>query len=195
MSRSVKALGVGDAAPSFETVALDATTIQVPTVGSWTLISFLRYASCPMCNLRVRELVLRTAELESHRVTWVAVFHSPPKRLKRHLHGDALRHVVADPRRALYELYSVGRSWWGMLATLLVPSFYSRFLRASALGYWGGAIDDSFHSMPADFLVSPDGLIRLAHYGRHIGDHSPVPSVVSAAQTPTSTVRDRSHDV
>jgi peroxiredoxin len=187
----VKALRFGDAAPSFETVALDGTTLRVPTAGSWILISFLRYASCPMCNLRVRELVLRTAELESHRITWVAVFHSPPKRLTRHLHGDALRHVVADPRRALYERYGVGRSWWGILVSLLVPSFYLRFLRAGALGYWGGAIDDSFHSMPADFLVSPDGLIRLAHYGRHIGDHAHVPSIVNGAQTPTSG----SHDV
>ena len=195
MSRTVKVLKPGDAAPSFETVALDRTAIRVPTAGSWTLISFLRYASCPMCNLRVRELALRTAELESHQVVWVAVFHSPPTRLERHLHGDARRHVVADPRRELYGLYGVGRSWWGMLVTMLVPSFYWRFLRASALGYWGGAIDDSFHSMPADFLVSPDGLIRLAHYGSHIGDHSHVPSIVGAAQTPASPFGIVSHDV
>jgi hypothetical protein len=135
-----------------------------------------------MCNLCVRELMLGTAELESHQVVWVAVFHSPPAQLERHLHSDAPRHVVADPGRELYELYGVGRSWLGMFLTMLVPSFYWRFLRASALGYWGGAIDDSFHSMPADFLVSPEGKIRLAHYGRHIGDHAQIHSIVSAAE-------------
>ena len=185
-ARTVKVLRPGDAAPTFETVALDGTAIQVPAAGAWTLISFLRYASCPMCNLRVRELTLRTADLESHLVAWVAVFHSSAERLERHQHGDALRHVVADQRRVLYELYGVGRSWWGTLLTMLVPSFYWSVLRATALGYWGGAIDGSFHSMPADFLVSPDGVIRLAHYGRHIGDHSDVSSVVSAVQAPPS---------
>jgi peroxiredoxin len=129
--------------------------IQVPAAGSWMLVSFLRYASCPMCNLRVRELTLATAELASHRIGWVAVFHSPRRRLERHVRGDALRHTIADPHRGLYALYGVGHSWSGLLMSMLVPSFYWRFLRASTLGYWGGAIDDSFHSMPADFLVSP----------------------------------------
>lgn len=185
----MRALRPGDTAPSFETVALDGTTIQVPAEGSWTLISFLRYASCPMCNLRVRELTLGTTELESHRVSWVAVFHSPPGRLERHVHGDARRHVVADPQRELYGMYGVKRSWSGMLVTMLVPSFYWRFLRAVALGYWGGAVDNGFHSMPADFLVSPDGMIRLTRYGRHIGDHSHVSSVLDVVQAPGESHR------
>jgi peroxiredoxin len=170
----------GDLAPGFETVALDGTRIQVP-VSSWTLISFLRYASCPMCNLRVRELTRATAELESRQVTWIAVFHSPAERLERHFGGSARRHIVADPHKELYARYGIERSWWGMLITLLVPSFYWRFLRASALGYWGGAIDGGFHSMPADFLVSPDGLICRAHYGKHIGDHLHTSDVMAAA--------------
>ena len=32
-------------------------------------------------------------------------------------------------------------------------------------------IDSSVRSMPADFLITPDGRIRFAHYGTHIGDH------------------------
>lgn len=178
----MKTLACGDAVPDFEAAALDGTVIRVPAEGSWTLISFLRYASCPMCNLRVRELTLGTTELASHGVAWVAVFHSPRRRLERHLRGAAPRHTVADPHRSLYGLYGVGHSWLGMVRSMLVPSFYWRFLRASALGYWGGAIDDSLHSMPADFLVSPDGRIRLAYYGRHIGDHLSISSVTDAVR-------------
>ena len=182
-ARTSKPLMPGDAAPRLETAALDGTMVRVPAERSWLLISFLRYASCPMCNLRVHELTLRTAELGSHGITWVAVFHSPRRRLERHLRGDALRHTIADPHRDLYERYGVGRSWWGLLLSMLIPSFYWRFLRATALGYIGGAIDHSLHTMPADFLVSPDGRIRLAHYGRHIGDHAHVSAVLEAVRT------------
>jgi len=180
--RRANPLQRGDNAPVFEAATLDGSAIQVPPGESWILISFLRYASCPMCNLRVRELSLATAELEAHNVTWVAVFHSPAARLGRHFHGDASHHIIADPGRRLYELFGVGRSWWGMVITMLAPSFYWRFVRASVLGYWGGLIDDSFHSMPADFLVSPNGEILLARYGKHIGDHLDLDSIAAVVQ-------------
>jgi len=174
----VKMLKKGDSAPVFATISLSGRNVRVPTGESWTFVSFLRYASCPMCNLRVRELTGRNADLESRGITWIAVMHSPFKRLERHLRTDAREHAVADPRRELYELYGVGRSWIGVLKSMLLPSFYLRFVQASALGFWGGAIDDSFHSMPADFLVDPAGRIQLVHYGTHIGDHTRVSAVL-----------------
>lgn len=172
----MKRLKPGDVAPPIETITLDGAPIHVPS-GSWTLLSFLRYASCPMCNLRVRELTQATAELESRQVRWIVVFHSSAERLTRHFTGDARQHIVADPRKKLFAKYRAERSWLGMLISVLAPSFYWRFLRAAAFGYWGGAIDSSFHSMPADFLISPDGRITLAHYGTHIGDHLAVAAV------------------
>jgi hypothetical protein len=133
-----------------------------------------------MCNLRVRELNLASAELESRQITWIAVFHSPVERLERHFGEEARRHIIADPRQELYARYGIQRSWLGMVLSMLVPSFYWRYLRATVLGYWGGAIDSSFHSMPADFLISPDGRIQLVHYGKHIGDHLALSAVTSA---------------
>lgn len=171
MRRDMTMLRVGDRAPPFEALALDGSAIQPATNDRWTLISFLRYASCPMCNLRVRELTQKTAKLESRGIAWIAVYHSPAERLTRYLNAEQRSRVVADPHKRLYKLYGIQRSWLGMLVTLVMPSFYWRFLKASALGYWGGAIEGGFHSMPADFLVSPDGIITRAHYGKHIGDH------------------------
>ena len=170
----------GGTAPVFDTVALDGTLVSVPASGAWTLLSFLRYASCPMCNLRVRELRLRDQELKSAGVTWLAVFHSPSRRLMRYFSTEVRSHVVADPGRVLYARFDVGYSWWRTLASVLVPTFFWRLLKATAFGYWGGAIDHSIHSMPADFLVSPTGAIRLVHYGRHIGDHVAVSDVLTA---------------
>jgi peroxiredoxin len=166
-------LKTGDPAPLLDAETLDGAAMRVPD-DSWTLLSFLRYASCPMCNLRVRELMLATSELEGRGITWVAVFHSPRERLVRHFDAAAQRHIVADPRRLLYATYGIEQSWRGLFVSMFIPSFYTRFVRASVLGYWGGAIDASFRSMPADFLVSPDGVIRQLHYGKHLGDHLPL---------------------
>jgi hypothetical protein len=124
-----------------------------------------------MWNLRVRERVQATGVLESRQITWIAVFHSPVRRLERHVGGEARQHVVADADKKLFAMYATERSWRGMVVSMLAPSFYWRFLQATVHGYWGGAIDGAFHSMPADFLIAPDGRIRLAHYGTHIGDH------------------------
>jgi hypothetical protein len=49
-------------------------------------------------------------------------------------------------------------------------------------GFWGGAVDNAIHFMPADFLIAPDGRVQVSHYGRHIGDHLAVPDVFAAVR-------------
>jgi peroxiredoxin len=168
-------------APVVEATTLDGTHVRLPKAGEWTLLSFLRYASCPMCNLRVRELGHRREEFGAANVAWFAVFHSPERRLKRFMPADVWPHIVPDDGRTLYRTYGAERSWSGLLLSMLVPSFYWRFAKTLAYGYWGGAIDHAFHSMPADFLVSPDGFLRVARYGKHIGDHLDVSAVLEVA--------------
>jgi len=180
----MRVLAAGDRAPEMIATALDGTKVRLPLAGTWTLLSFLRYASCPMCHLRVRELRLAREDFEHEQLGWFAVFHSPVSRLKRHMPEEVWAHVIPDAQRTLSDSYETRHSWTGLLLSVLVPSFWWRFIRAAALGYWGGAIDHSFHSMPADFVISPDGMIRAVHYGRHIGDHLTVASVMETARAP-----------
>ena len=185
-------LRVGNPAPTFDATTLDGSRSRRPRDGAWTLLSFLRYASCPMCNLRARELRSSHEAFAAANVDWFTVFHSPEHRLRGHMPRDGWPHVIADPDMRIYALYLTKRSWVGLLKSLLAPSFYWRFARTVALGYWGGMIDRSIHTMPADFLVSPDGILRLVHYGVHIGDHLSVASILGTvdsedqARLPTS---------
>ena len=175
-------LAAGAPAPTLTVTTLDGQHVRIPEKGRWTLLCFLRYASCPMCNLRVRELSRSATELESAGISWLAVFHSPEKRLEKHLPPATWSHVIPDNERRLSLQYRTRRSWAGMLFSVFVPSFYWRFAQTLRHGYWGGAVDHAFHSMPADFVVSPDGVIQLAHYGRHIGDHVSVAQVLHAVR-------------
>jgi len=173
-------LVAGTPAPSLSAVDLLGMSVSLPLKGSWTLLSFLRYASCPACNLRVRELRHRDAELRSANVQWFAVFHSPEWRLQRHMPEDAWKHVLPDADGALGNRYRTTRSWGGLVLSVLIPSFYWAYVKTMVFGYWGGAIDRWFHTMPADFLIDPSGALVLVRYGRHIMDHTSVDDILAA---------------
>jgi peroxiredoxin Q/BCP len=177
-------LSVGSAAPSVTATTLLGASVTLPTPGRWTFLSFLRYASCPACNLRVRELRHRARDLDAAQVEWFAIFHSPDWRLKKHMPSDAWRHVIPDPDGGLASSYRTARSWVGLGLSMIVPSFYVAFAKTLAFGYWGGAVDRWWHTMPADFLIAPDGTIRWAHYGRHIVDHTHVDDLLALTVGP-----------
>jgi hypothetical protein len=54
-----------------------------------------------------------------------------------------------------------------------LPRSYLDWLRAVRHGFWGGRMPLQIATMPADFLIGPDGRICRAHYGRSVGDHMP----------------------
>jgi peroxiredoxin len=165
-------------APRCTVSSISDTRIQLPQPGLWMFVSFLRYASCPACNLRVRELRAGTGELRSAGIEWLVVFHSPDWRLKRHMPADVWSNVIADPESQLSSRFGTTRSWLGVGLSMVLPAFYWAYLKTLAFGFWGGAVHSRFDAMPADFLIGPDGTIRLAHYGRHIVDHVDVASVL-----------------
>ena len=43
-----------------------------------------------------------------------------------------------------------------------------------------GGVDWQLASMPADFLIGPDGTVLRVHYGRDIGDHMPIDEIEQA---------------
>jgi peroxiredoxin len=167
----------------------NAVSLEV-AAGTHLLLVFLRYASCPMCLLHVRELQQRYTELRRAGLEVIAVFHSPGRSIARHAGRLGLPFpVVADPTFALYARYGVGSSWLGLTASAMFPSFYVAFARAMRFGFWGGTIDGEAARMPADFLISSDGTVRAAHYGRTIGDHLSLDEVLrlAGAESPALT--------
>ena len=162
--------------------SLDGTWFDVDQLrGKRFMVSFFRFAACPFCNLRVHELVTRFDELGSH-FTAVAVFDSPLANLQRF----ASRHrapfpILADPANVYYRAFAIERSISGMLKAALLRSpsvlravFFKRYLPTSFQGHPA--------TLPADFLVDEQGIIRRAYYGRDIGDHLPFEQVKAFAR-------------
>jgi peroxiredoxin len=141
--------------------------------GRQVLLGFHRFAACPFCNLRVHRLVERHEEFTARGLEVVAVFESPLAAMREALARQEVPFaVIADPERSLYKRYGVdGGSVLGLLKAVTRGE---DFLAARRLGLPLGSLDGKKTQLPADFLIGPDGRIRVAYLGRDIGDHLPI---------------------
>jgi hypothetical protein len=90
--------------------------------------------------------------------------------------------VVADPEKLLFEQFRVGSSMWA----LLHPCAWEKLLQASVSkdkpagnpapngGIWG---------LPAEFLIAETGIVKAAHYGKHVDDRWSVDELLSLARS------------
>lgn len=174
----------GETAPSFAAWDLSGAR-RVDLLhyrGRHVLLSFYRYASCPLCNLRVHELAQHHADWHARGLDMLAVFQSPPGTLRQYVgsqHPPFL--IIPDPGQTLYALYGVGHSWAGFFrawATRL-PEIGRSVI---GKGFRPGSVEGAIHRIPADFVIDPRGRIAEAWYGRDIGDHLPLQRIESFLQ-------------
>ena len=133
------------------------------------LLAFFRYAACPLCNLRVHQLIQAYPSLKSKGVDILAFFESPKDKILKYVGTqDVPFPIVADPDREIYKLYGVESSVVGMMKGLLRVSDFSE-AAAKKLMFFDPHNDIAL--IPADFLIQPDLTIHTAYYGKDIGDH------------------------
>ena len=166
----------GKPAPPFEAWDISGTQpINLQRYrGRYVLLSFYRYASCPLCNLRVHELMQRHADWHARGLDMLAVFQSPVDKIRQYVGAQQTPFpLIPDPGQSLYELYGVGHSWtgflkaWGMRLPEIVRSVIGQ-------GFLPGSVEGGIHRIPADFVVDQHGWIVEAYYGQDIGDHLPM---------------------
>jgi len=173
-------LQAGDKAPEFLATDIDGNSQAPPgSEGSPVLLTFFRHAGCPMCNLRTRELILAKSKLDRYGVKVMGVFESSEKNIRRDVGRlDPPFPIISDRERKLYKLYGVAPSWIGFVSIFVVKPWrvYVAIVKNRFIPKFGEATP----MMPAEFLIAPDGEIKLAYYGRDIGDHLPLPDLFKA---------------
>lgn len=171
----------GNPVEPFSTVDVDGHPVTLERFrGHPVLLMFFRYASCPMCNLRLHDFAEEYPRLRAKGLSAVAFFHSPARAIRRNAgQRDYPFPLVPDPDQEIYRTFGVRTSWGGFLKSMVLPSFYRDWIRSIRHGFWGGA-DIQMATMPADFLVGPDGRLLVAHYGKDIGDHLSVAEIERA---------------
>ncbi|MBV1756715.1 MAG: AhpC/TSA family protein [Dethiosulfatibacter sp.] len=140
--------------------------------GKKILLSFYRYASCPLCNLRVSELIEQDDYFKEKGLELIAIFQSPADRILEYVGKQNTPFpIIADPEQRLYKLYGVEVSGLGLIKALFKPG---KFKEALNKGFHTGTMEGPKSRIPADFLIDEKGIILKAYYGKDIGDHMPI---------------------
>jgi hypothetical protein len=167
-----------------ELVPIAGPPIPVPDPDHLIHLQFRRFAGCPVCNLHIRSLVRRRAEIEAAGVREVLVFHSSAEELREH---DLPFEVVADPGKKLYVEYGVEASPRALLdprAWLPILRGVARSLAAIARGREKGPRgrpEGGRLGLPADFLIAPDGTVLASKHGKHVYDQWSVDEILAHA--------------
>ncbi|MCO6007168.1 AhpC/TSA family protein [Actinoallomurus purpureus] len=171
--------------------------IRVPEPGRLVHLQFRRFAGCPVCNLHLRSIVRRHAEIEAAGIREVVVFHSPADELREHT-ADLPFAVIADPDKRLYVEFGVESA----RRALLHPRAWIPILRAVLRSTWaiirrrehGPAANPhgGRFGLPADFLIAEDGRVLACKYGEHVYDQWSVDELLAqASRSPRPAAQDR----
>ncbi len=168
-------------------VAISGEPVRIPEPDRLVHLQFRRFAGCPVCNLHLRSVVLRHDELAAAGVREVVVFHSNAEELRAHA-AELPFAVIADPDKQLYAEFGVESA----PRALLDPRVWLTILRAvirsliaiargrervPAANPHGGRL-----GLPADFLISRDGLVLASKYGRHAYEQWSVDEILALAR-------------
>jgi len=162
----------GQAAIDFEVEDVNGNQLVLSDFSdSPILLSFYRYASCPLCNIRVNELIKRYPNYKDAGLVVIAFFQSPHESIRKYVTSKQTLPfpIIADPSHTIYRKYGVTSSWWGYIKGLFR---LHRFIKAFRNGFWVGKMENKFALIPADFLIRDSKIIK-AYYGTNIGDHIP----------------------
>lgn len=164
----------GQPAKQFQVEDIHGNPIKLEDyAGKKLLLSFYRYASCPLCNLRVHDLIQRYPTFQAKGLHLLAIFQSPGERIRQYVgKQDAPFPIIADPARELYRRYGVEASWAGFGKALFkLPMVFNAVVKKH---FMPGHMEGNIAMIPADFLIGPDLKIQRAFYGKDIGDHMPM---------------------
>ena len=169
----------GDAAPDFSLPAIDGTTFNMNEMkGKKVILTFFRFSSCPLCNMRIRRITQRWNEFSEDTVM-VGVFDAGIGELKKRMkkHGVPFT-LVADESYDQFEANGVKKSFgkfiWGAAKSPLT------LFQATLRGYVPMTMSISkLSTIPVDILIDEDGKVVEAHYCKDTADHLPLERMIA----------------
>ncbi len=166
-------------APAFETTdVFDAPFSLEAAKGSKVLLAFMRFAGCPVCNLRVHELRKNADRFKKQNIKVVLVYESSKETMREYLKDEAFPFTfIADPQNKLYDLYSVEKSL-GKLLSSLFKGMMAKVQAGQKLYKKKPTDDGKVTRMNAEFLIDAGGKIVKAHYAEFLGDDLPISAIL-----------------
>lgn len=151
--------------------------------GKKLMLSFYRFSECIYSNLRIHQLMERYSEFNSSGLEKLAFFQSSKEQIEKNLTmNNPPFPLISDTRRKVFKDYRVVED--SVIGYLKGYIRIPKALKAIALGFIPKAGQGSKTLLPADFLISEDGKIAKAYYGKDISDYIPMSEIEEFLKAP-----------
>ena len=138
-----------------------------------TVLLFLRYIGCTVCNLTILEIRDKFEEFKEKGIDVFVVLQSDPELLKEEIKDENIQfEIIVDPDMKLYEKFSL--EVVDSPDKLLGEGTMDRIALAKERGLEHGAYEGDEMQLPATFVLDKDGTVTYAKYGTHVTDTMPV---------------------
>lgn len=165
-----KRLAPGMTAPDFTFDAPDkrSQNFRISADGGAVLF-FLRYMGCPLCQLKIGEILRDHEKFKQAGVKVYVALQSSPETVREGYSADFQIPftIICDPDEKVFRLYGVAK---GNLFQYLAPSVIVKAVKASRAGFRHGKKEGQEMQLPAVHVVGADGVLTYAYYGKNIGD-------------------------
>eukprot|EP00565_Helicotheca_tamesis_P003863 CAMPEP_0185726564 /NCGR_PEP_ID=MMETSP1171-20130828/2509_1 /TAXON_ID=374046 /ORGANISM="Helicotheca tamensis, Strain CCMP826" /LENGTH=214 /DNA_ID=CAMNT_0028394947 /DNA_START=253 /DNA_END=894 /DNA_ORIENTATION=+ len=183
-------VAIGDCAPDFSLADVDGFSHALAQHrGKKVMLSFYRFAACPLCNYAIDELKGRYKKLAwAANLDVIAVFQSPTESIEQFIlkSRDMTKTefpftLLSDPEQKTYAQYKVGRSRIGRVRGVAnaCRSKECRFYARKHSREHGNKIEGPVDRLPSDFLIDEDGVIVDCFRARAINEHIPLDRINS----------------
>lgn len=168
-------LGIGDKAPNFRMPDAQGKLVDLSDYSdTFVLLVFLRYASCPLCNLTIHRLTLEYPLLGKNGCQIITFVQSSPDNISKYIYGRHTRKppfpIIADNGRVIYNQYGVGTSLRSAARRIKEIPYWLK--AALHHGFMQGEVDGNLLLVPAYFLITPDDQkIARVEYGSSFYEH------------------------
>jgi peroxiredoxin Q/BCP len=150
------------------------------------LIGFFRHAGCPFCNLRVHTLTKVQPQLKAKGFEMIFFFESKENvMLRSSFHqGVSPVPIISDPEKKWYKAYGLEESTSKAVISH-ITTFAETTVKAmkEKLPVHMMASGESFSTMPAEFLLDKNLVIKKVHYSERLNDRLDVSDIINFAET------------
>uniref|UniRef100_UPI00404AF93E redoxin domain-containing protein n=1 Tax=Fulvivirga sp. TaxID=1931237 RepID=UPI00404AF93E len=189
-------LDVNVKAPDFNLIDVYDRPVSLAQLkGKKVFIAFFRHAGCPFCNLRVHFLQKHHLQLKEKGLEMVFFFESSKKILLTSSFHKEISPIplISDADKTWYNAYGIEES-----AAKSTKSHLTSFIQTAIKAKLNGlpmhmmAEKESIKTIPAEFLVDENGIIRKIHYANGLNDRMSIEHIYDFADgKSTSAASDR----
>jgi thioredoxin-dependent peroxiredoxin len=177
-----KKLATGMTAPNFtfDTISDHSLDFYKTARGKKAVLFFLRYMGCPVCQMKIGEIIRDHEEFRSAGLEVYVVLQSSPSSVKEGLAGSRVPFtIICDREEKVFALYGVAP---GNIFGYIGPAVIMKAVKASRGGFRHGKKEGKEMQLPAVFILNEDGKIDYAYYGKNIGDVPDNRAILNAAR-------------